>query len=99
MNLMENGCKFSACKEATVAITYFNDKAILRFQDNGIGMDEKELTHIFTSFYRGENKNYADGNGIGLSLTKKIIGLHKGNIEVVSTPNEGATFTIELSHV
>ena len=99
MNLMENGCKFSEEKESTVAITYFKDKTILRFQDNGIGIDENDLQNIFTPFFRGENKRFAEGNGIGLSLTKKIIDLHKGEIVVVSKVDEGTTFTVELPHV
>jgi signal transduction histidine kinase len=99
MNLIDNGCKFSEAKEATVAITYFKDKTILRFHDNGIGIDQKELPNIFASFYRGGNKKYASGNGIGLSLTKKIIDLHKGIIDVTSKIDEGTTFTVELPHV
>ncbi len=99
INLMENGCKFSSDKETTVAITYFKDKTILRFQDRGIGMDETELPYIFTPFYRGNNRPFAGGNGIGLSLTKRIIDLHKGTIFVASQKNEGTTFTIELPHV
>ncbi|MEB0303304.1 HAMP domain-containing sensor histidine kinase, partial [Mucilaginibacter sp. 5C4] len=99
INLMENGCKFSKDNEAAVAITYFKDKTILRFQDHGIGMDEAELKHIFTAFYRGANQQFAGGNGIGLSLTKKIIDLHKGTIAVSSQKNEGTTFTVELPHI
>ncbi len=99
MNLMENGCKFSEENESTVAITYFKDKSILRFHDNGIGISEEDLPHIFTPFYRGTNKRYAAGNGIGLSLTKKIIRLHKGDISVSSKVDEGTTFTVELPHV
>ncbi|MCO5951185.1 HAMP domain-containing sensor histidine kinase [Mucilaginibacter flavidus] len=99
INLMENGCKFSADKEAAVAITYFKEKTILRFQDHGIGMDVEEMPHIFTAFYRGSNQQFAGGNGIGLSLTKKIIELHKGTITVSSQRNEGTTFTVELPHV
>ena len=99
INLMENGCKFSKDKESAIAITYFKDKAILRFQDHGIGMDECELPHIFTAFYRGTNQQFVSGNGIGLSLTKKIIELHKGTITVASKKDEGTTFTVELPHV
>lgn len=98
-NLIENGCKFSETKEVTVAITYYKEKTILRFQDYGIGMEELEIPKIFTSFYRGENKKFAGGNGIGLSLTKKIIDLHKGNIDVISKVKEGTTFTLELPHL
>jgi signal transduction histidine kinase len=99
INLMENGCKFSKDKESAIAISYFKDKTILRFQDHGIGMDENELSHIFTAFYRGANQQFVSGNGIGLSLTKKIINLHKGTITVTSKKGEGTTFTVELPHV
>ncbi|HVS90439.1 MAG TPA: ATP-binding protein [Mucilaginibacter sp.] len=99
INLMENGCKFSYDNEASIVITYFKEKTILRFQDHGIGMDEEELPHIFTAFYRGANRQFAGGNGIGLSLTKKIIDLHKGSITVSSRKNEGTIFTVALPHV
>jgi len=99
MNLIENGCKFSEAKESTIAITYFKDKTIIRFQDNGIGIAPDDLSNIFTPFFRGDNKGFANGNGIGLSLTQKIITLHNGTISVVSEPNEGSTFTVELPHV
>lgn len=99
MNLIENGCKFSEGNESSIAISYLPDKTILRFQDHGIGISEEELPKIFTSFYRGENKKFTVGNGIGLSLTKKIIDLHQGIIEVISKINEGTTFTVELPHV
>ncbi|MES2652789.1 MAG: HAMP domain-containing sensor histidine kinase [Bacteroidota bacterium] len=99
VNLIENGCKFSEAQEVTVSINYFRDKTILRFQDQGIGIDEKDLPHIFTAFYRGTNQNYATGNGIGLSLTKKIVELHRGTIVPQSKTTEGSTFTIEIPHV
>ncbi|NRF39456.1 HAMP domain-containing sensor histidine kinase [Pedobacter foliorum] len=99
INLMENGCKFSADKACQVAITYYADKVIIRFQDNGIGISAEELPHIFKPFYRAENSQYAGGSGIGLSLTKKIVTLHKGEIWVSSAKNEGAVFTVEFPHV
>jgi signal transduction histidine kinase len=99
MNLIENGCKFSEINESSVAISYLTDKTILRFQDHGIGIHEDELPKIFNSFYRGGNKKFTGGNGIGLSLTKKIIDLHQGTITVISRVNSGTTFTIELRHV
>lgn len=99
MNLMENGCKFSANKEADIIISNFKDKTILHFRDNGIGINEQDLPQIFNAFYRGTNQQFAGGNGIGLSLTKKIIELHKGSISVTSVINKGTTFTIELPHL
>lgn len=99
MNLMENGCKFSDPKEASVAISYFQNKTLLRFQDQGIGISEEEISKIFNPFYRGGDKKLVAGNGIGLSLTKKIVELHQGNIAVSSRPGSGTTFTVEFLHL
>ncbi|HLV40635.1 MAG TPA: HAMP domain-containing sensor histidine kinase [Brumimicrobium sp.] len=94
VNLFENGCKFSENKQSTVSI-FFDKKVIsLEFSDQGIGISSDGLKNIFMPFYRGENKTFAEGNGIGLSLTKKIIELHKGEIEVTSIVGEGTKFRI-----
>ena len=98
-NLFENGCKFSKDKQSSVSISFERDKIQLRFTDKGIGISEDDLKYIFTPFYRGENKIYAEGNGIGLALTKNIILLHKGTISVSSKQNEGTTFYVELLHI
>ena len=82
VNLMENGCKFSPDNTCTVIISHQHPLAVLQFVDNGIGISTVDLPNIFTPFYRGSNKQYTDGHGIGLSLTQKIIKLHKGNIAV-----------------
>ncbi len=99
INLMENGCKFSADNTSTVTISHKHPLAVLQFVDNGIGIGKEDLPNIFAPFYRGSNKQYADGNGIGLSLAQKIIKLHIGNIIVNSKENIGTTFTIEFLHV
>ncbi|WP_118974277.1 HAMP domain-containing sensor histidine kinase [Taibaiella koreensis] len=98
INLMENGCKFSEDHESTVSITYDPQNILLRFSDRGIGISPDELPHIFTPFYRGANKNFTGGNGIGLSLTKKIIALHGGLVAVSSREKEGTIFTLTLPH-
>lgn len=105
-NLFENGCKFSKDNKCCVSVSFNAPNAthnssfiILNFSDTGIGISENDLKKIFTPFYRGENKPFADGNGIGLYLTQKIIHLHKGNISVQSTQHQGTTFTVELQTV
>jgi two-component system sensor histidine kinase ArlS len=98
VNLFENGCKFSQSKQSKVVISFKKEAVILQFSDNGIGISEEDLQHIFKPFYRGLNKIYADGNGIGLSLTQKIILLHKGTISVLSDKKSGTVFTVELYH-
>ncbi|HXO76984.1 MAG TPA: HAMP domain-containing sensor histidine kinase, partial [Puia sp.] len=96
-NLIENACKFSGEHSCTVAISFEGKDPVLRFSDRGIGISSSDLSRIFTPFYRGENKKYADGNGIGLSLTARIIHLHNGTISVESIVDEGTIFTIRLS--
>lgn len=98
-NLFENGCKFSKDKQSCVSILFENKKIQLRFTDKGIGISEDDLKNIFTPFYRCENKQFADGNGIGLSLTQKIIHLHKGSISVQSKQHQGTTFTVDLQTI
>jgi signal transduction histidine kinase len=98
-NLIDNGCKFSDDRQSTVAISFHVKNVILRFSDTGIGISPEDIANIFTPFYRGANKKYAEGNGIGLSLTNKIIHLHQGSIAVSSRVNEGTTFTVELPHL
>lgn len=95
VNLFENGCKFSKDNQCVASIILQSGNLIIRFSDKGIGISEEDLKHIFTPFYRGSNKSFADGNGIGLPLTKKIIDLHQGYISIDSYPNRGTIFTIE----
>lgn len=95
-NLIENACKFSADHRCLITIDFANGSPVLRFRDAGIGIAADELDKIFTPFFRGENKRYAPGNGIGLALTKRIITLHRGAIAVESRVGEGTVFTISF---
>lgn len=94
VNLFENGCKFSNDHRSKVSIFADKNNIQLKFSDCGIGISTEDLKNIFTPFYRGTNKEFADGNGIGLSLTQKIIQLHNGSIIVASTVSEGTTFSV-----
>ena len=97
-NLIENACKFSSDHRCSIGIGFTNGKTILRFRDTGIGIPAEDLATIFTPFFRGANKRYAPGNGIGLSLTQRIVTLHQGTITVESRQGEGSTFIISFSH-
>src|SRR5690606_7057614 len=92
----ENGCKFSEDKQIKVNILFTDQNIILNFLDNGIGIPEEDLRHVFLPFYRGRNKTFIDGNGIGMPLTQKIILLHQGSISVKSIINIGTVFTVHL---
>ncbi|WP_300660702.1 ATP-binding protein [Fluviicola sp.] len=98
-NLLENGCKFSKTHRCSVTIEAQKDTVVLQFADEGIGISEEDLPYIFEPFYRGANKTFADGNGIGLSLTKKILQLHHGEIEVSSVVNKGTSYHILFPHM
>jgi signal transduction histidine kinase len=98
-NLMENGCKFSSDHQCIVSVLFNEENIKLKFTDKGIGISEDDIQNIFTPFYRGENKKFSEGTGIGLYLTQRIIQLHKGSIRVQSLRGKGTTFTIELPHI
>ena len=69
-----------------------NDKCIIDFKDNGMGMNEETLQRVFDPYFTTKNK----GAGLGLTNTQNIILNHKGNIYVTSEPGEGTIFSIIL---
>lgn len=93
-NLMENNCKFSENNTSLVNILYLENKIVLSFSDTGIGIPENEIENIFNPFFRGKNKYYNQGNGIGLALVQKVATLHKATIAVHSVVGEGTTFVL-----
>ena len=99
VNLVENNCKYSSNRTSSVLIAYWEQWAIIRLSDTGVGMSDTDKENLFTLFYRGENKNIAPGNGIGMALTQKIIHLHKGELTVSSHKDEGTTFVVKLPHI
>ncbi len=70
----------------------------IKVSDTGVGMSEEETEQVFIPFYQGKQQKqvYAGGSGIGLALTKELIDLFHGTIQVQSRLNEGTTFTISL---
>ena len=91
--------KYSSNRTSSVLIAYWEQWAIIRLSDNGVGMSDVDKENLFKLFYRGENKNIAPGNGIGMTLTQKIIHLHKGELTVSSHKDEGTTFVVKLPHI
>ena len=66
----------------------------IEIKDNGQGIDEEDLKHIFQRFYRGKNSD-SENVGIGLALAKSIIESDNGNIEVESSIGKGTKFIIK----
>ena len=97
-NLLSNAFKFT--KDGGYIHVYVskNDAAnevIIKVQDNGMGMDEEAAKNAFEVFYQGEFENQK-GSGLGLALSKDLIRMHKGSINVKSEKGKGTTFEIHL---
>ncbi len=75
-----------------------NGDVLISVKDTGTGIPEEELDYIFDRFYQADNRNTAQyrGTGLGLALSKEIIQLHKGTIEVFSHEGKGTEFIIRL---
>lgn len=97
VNLIDNAVKFSS-SGGRIEIRTRQKDSVFYFQisDNGIGMDAQTQEKIFDRFYQGDLSHSTEGNGLGLSLVKKIITLHRGTIRVSSAPGRGSIFTITL---
>lgn len=95
INLLDNALKFTS-DGGSISINSHaeNDEIIITVKDDGEGMDENELPHIFEKFYRGKSKKAHAG--IGLSIVSEIIELHSGKIKVNSKKGEGSEFIITL---
>jgi signal transduction histidine kinase len=98
-NLIENACKYSEDRTAKVTLSYNTTKAIITVQDDGIGIAENELQRIFEPFYRSKVITNIKGHGIGLSICRKIVAMHKGALNVQSLLGKGSTFEVTLSHI
>lgn len=96
----DNALKYSSNKKEITVTTVKKDGFIdLSVQDHGIGIDQKDISHIFDRFYRADTartKIKTGGYGLGLSIAKNIVKAHGGTITVASKPREGSTFTIHI---
>ena len=99
-NLMTNAVKYSGADTVvTVSCRPQGDRVRLSVQDQGIGMDAKELRQIFQKFYRTKRAEASGekGTGIGLSIVEQIVHHHGGKMEVTSQPGQGSCFTVVLA--
>lgn len=96
-NLISNAISYGK-QDGTVTVELFlkEDKIISKISDNGIGISGDKLDKIWLRFYQVDPSKNGDNSGLGLSMVKKIIELHKGEIFVESKLGKGTTFTIIL---
>ncbi|WP_088225591.1 HAMP domain-containing sensor histidine kinase [Desulfosporosinus sp. FKB] len=96
INLIDNAVKFSPIAgEIGISITKSLEVLAVSIKNNGTEICEEDRKRIFSKFYQGDTSHSSEGTGIGLSIVKRIIELHKGSISVISSPEE-TTFTILL---
>jgi two-component system sensor histidine kinase HydH len=76
----------------SISLRNENESLLLEVEDNGCGIDEEDIPHLFNPFFT--KKNY--GTGLGLTQVKKIIEQHNGEIEIISKKGSGTRFIITL---
>ncbi|HAS39189.1 MAG TPA: hybrid sensor histidine kinase/response regulator [Microscillaceae bacterium] len=98
-NLLSNALKFTPeGGKVSFAITQTGNQISATIADNGAGIAEEQLVHIFDRFYQADDSGTRahEGTGIGLALVKELVTLHEGTIKVESQLQQGTTFTVVL---
>ena len=95
-NLLSNALKFTASGEITLRAEYREEMFVLSVADTGCGMNEQEQQRIFQEFTRLRSAQGQEGFGLGLSITRKLVELLKGEITVESVPGKGSTFRVAV---
>ncbi|BAM46788.1 sensor histidine kinase [Amphibacillus xylanus] len=99
LNLIVNAIKYNR-ENGEIYISFYKDDQdiVVRINDTGIGIDQKDIPYLFDRFYKVDRSRseFSSGNGLGLSITKKIIQIHNGSIDLVSQKGIGTTFFVRL---
>lgn len=96
-NLLSNAVKYSplgGLVRFTVSID--QDTTVMEVADEGIGIPEDELPHLFESFHRASNVGTIQGTGLGLAIVRNAVDIHGGTIDVHSSAGSGTTFIVRL---
>ncbi len=99
-NLIGNSVKYMDKESGSIVILAedYDDYVKISVQDNGSGIEEKDIPYVFDRFYRADSSRNSKkgGSGLGLAITKKIIEDHNGTIDVRSTPGKGTCISFTL---
>lgn len=96
-NLIGNAIKFVSDKgNIRVLLRQKQNAIVVSVVDNGPGMSKEVMGRIYEKFYQGDTSRASSGNGLGLTLAKRIVDLHGGTISVSSKEGKGTTFTVSL---
>lgn len=100
-NLLNNAIKYSPDGgQITITIAEEHDKVILSIEDQGLGISQVNLQHLFERFYRVDKarSRQQGGSGLGLAISKEVVELHGGRIWVESIEGEGSIFSFSLPY-
>jgi signal transduction histidine kinase len=96
-NLLSNAVKYSPeGARIEVAAAQQDARVVVSIKDHGIGIPTGECERVFERYYRGSNTSGIGGSGVGLSLVKSIVELHRGSISLESAECRGSCFTLQL---
>ena len=95
-NLLQNILTHSDASKVFLTVTETEQQAKIVVADNGNGIAASDLPHIFERMYQCDHSRSAKGNGLGLSIAKELVSIHKGTITAASVPGNGTTFIIIL---
>ena len=92
-NLFSNAFKFTPQDgEVRVTLKLYGNKSMLIVSDTGCGMNEETMRHIWDKFYQGDTQQKHEGNGLGLSMVKRVVSIFNGEIEVKSEEGKGSSW-------
>ncbi len=97
-NLVGNAVKFTPSGAIALSARVEGDRVVLSVKDSGIGIPKDAQERIFESFQQGDGSTAREfgGTGLGLAVTRQLVGLHGGCVSVESTPGQGSTFAFDL---
>ena len=97
VNLIANALKFTPAGGAiTISTSSNGTSARFEVADNGPGIPEHDLPHVFERFWRGDNGDKASGSGIGLAVVVELVAAHHGTVTAENVAGGGARFTVTL---
>jgi signal transduction histidine kinase len=96
-NLLDNAIKFTPPDGAiTISVSGDDKRVLIRLEDTGIGISEKDISRIFEKFFQADKSRSEPGSGLGLSLARAFVSSLGGSITATSTAGEGSSFTVLL---
>jgi signal transduction histidine kinase len=97
LNILDNAIKFSPnAGRVEVVLTAEKNAVACSIRDFGPGIKSENQRRVFEKFYKGDKARGSPGSGLGLSIAKRIVELHQGEVSLSSAPERGTTVTVTL---